>query len=244
MAQPQPGQLDRSAPRPRVARFGDALVAPDSAALPRTGCQAEVATHLAPIIGSLGAGEGVQWPLRHPLFGSLRPGNVHSAEGWRDVLEPVVARALTTGRRRYPVPMQPSSPGGPPVLRSEALRVCDPPARRCRPTAQGCSSAQASGGPFAPRGWPFLRQPLLSGPDPEPVMPGRDQGRVAPTNGVLRALNSIAGWTAFAERRLGRGGAFARQPCIRRDSAGASQCLERRAFADRYRGYRHFRIPR
>src|SRR6185369_13012008 len=49
MAQPQPGQLDRSPPRPRVARFGDALVAPDAAALPWTGRKAEVAAHLAPV---------------------------------------------------------------------------------------------------------------------------------------------------------------------------------------------------
>src|SRR5215213_8651446 len=47
----------------------------------------------------------------HPLFVfnqfgdlercALRPGNVHSAEGWRDVLEPVVARYRTTVNRRY-----------------------------------------------------------------------------------------------------------------------------------------------
>src|ERR687890_352925 len=47
----------------------------------------------------------------HPLFvfnqfGDLercvlRPGNVHSAEGWRDVLEPVVARYRTLMKRRY-----------------------------------------------------------------------------------------------------------------------------------------------
>src|SRR5829696_7506500 len=47
----------------------------------------------------------------HPLFvfsqfGDLercvlRPGNVHSAEGWRVVLEPVVARYRTTMKRRY-----------------------------------------------------------------------------------------------------------------------------------------------
>src|SRR5215213_276008 len=37
MAQPQPGQLDRGAPRPRVARLGNALVASDRAALPWTG---------------------------------------------------------------------------------------------------------------------------------------------------------------------------------------------------------------
>src|SRR3954469_3009580 len=47
----------------------------------------------------------------HPLFvfnqfGDLercvlRPGNVHSAEGWREVLEPVIARYRTTMKRRY-----------------------------------------------------------------------------------------------------------------------------------------------
>jgi Transposase DDE domain group 1 len=47
----------------------------------------------------------------HPLFifnqfgdlerCALRPGNVHSAEGWRELLEPVIARYRTTMRRRY-----------------------------------------------------------------------------------------------------------------------------------------------
>jgi hypothetical protein len=47
----------------------------------------------------------------HPLFvfnqfgdlerASLRPGNVHSADGWRDVLEPVVARYRGKLKRRY-----------------------------------------------------------------------------------------------------------------------------------------------
>src|SRR5215204_7377005 len=32
---------------------------------------------------------------------ALRPGNVHSAEGWREVLEPVVTRYRTTLKRRY-----------------------------------------------------------------------------------------------------------------------------------------------
>src|SRR3712207_7921426 len=50
-------------------------------------------------------------PCYHPLFVfnqfgdlercALRPGNVHSAEGWRGVLEPVVARYRTTMKRRY-----------------------------------------------------------------------------------------------------------------------------------------------
>src|SRR3954468_8686715 len=45
----QPGQLDRGAPRSRVARLGNALVAPDCAALPWTRSEAEVATHLTPV---------------------------------------------------------------------------------------------------------------------------------------------------------------------------------------------------
>ena len=32
---------------------------------------------------------------------ALRPGNVHSADGWRDVLEPVLARYRDKLRRRY-----------------------------------------------------------------------------------------------------------------------------------------------
>jgi hypothetical protein len=53
----------------------------------------------------------------HPLFVfnqfgdlercALRPGNVHSAEGWRDVLEPVVARYRDTMKRRYSEPTRP-----------------------------------------------------------------------------------------------------------------------------------------
>src|SRR6516162_8152545 len=47
----------------------------------------------------------------HPLFVfnqfgdlercALRPGNVHSADGWRDLLEPVIARYRRTTKRRY-----------------------------------------------------------------------------------------------------------------------------------------------
>src|SRR4051794_27933273 len=50
-------------------------------------------------------------PCYHPLFVfnqfgdlercALRPGNVHSAEGWRAVLEPVIARYRDTVKRRY-----------------------------------------------------------------------------------------------------------------------------------------------
>jgi len=31
----------------------------------------------------------------------LRPGNVHSAEGWRDLLEPIVDRYMAAGKKLY-----------------------------------------------------------------------------------------------------------------------------------------------
>ena len=40
-------------------------------------------------------------PNRRLRSCALRPGNVHSADGWHDVLEPVVARYRTTMERRY-----------------------------------------------------------------------------------------------------------------------------------------------
>jgi hypothetical protein len=60
-------------------------------------------------------GLGLQRPFRcscyHPLFvfnqfgdlerSALRPGNVHSAEGWREVLEPVIARYRGRGLALY-----------------------------------------------------------------------------------------------------------------------------------------------
>ena len=38
----------------------------------------------------------------------LRPGNVHSADNWRVVLDPILARYERTGVRRYFKPMPPS----------------------------------------------------------------------------------------------------------------------------------------
>src|SRR4051794_7909474 len=64
-----------------------------------------------------GAQEGSAWnghfgcTCYHPLFVlnqfgdlercALRPGNVHSAEGWREVLEPVIARYRRRGSALY-----------------------------------------------------------------------------------------------------------------------------------------------
>jgi hypothetical protein len=42
VAQPKPGELDGGASCPRVARFGNTLIAPDLAAAPRARCQADI----------------------------------------------------------------------------------------------------------------------------------------------------------------------------------------------------------
>src|SRR3954454_8031621 len=58
------------------------------------------------IHGTYAASGGECDPERFNQFGdlercALRPGNAHSAEGWREVLGPVVARYRTTMKRRY-----------------------------------------------------------------------------------------------------------------------------------------------
>ena len=93
----------------------------------------------------------------HPLFVfnqfgdlercALRPGNVHSADGWRDVLEPVVARY----RAQPQAPLLPRrcrlrQPRGLRVPRSRGLRLRDPAAGQPRLAGAGsatCSSARS-----------------------------------------------------------------------------------------------------
>jgi hypothetical protein len=92
----------------------------------------------------------------HPLFVfnqfgdlercALRAGNVHSAEGWRDVLEPVVARYRDTMKRRYfRADAAFASPEVYEFLEAEGYGYAIRPARQCRPAAQDRSSAHASG---------------------------------------------------------------------------------------------------
>ena len=47
-------------------------------------------------------------PVRRCRTFTLRPGNVHSADGWRAVLEPVIARYRGTVKRLYFRAMRPS----------------------------------------------------------------------------------------------------------------------------------------
>ena len=92
----------------------------------------------------------------HPLFVfnqlgdvercALRPGNVHSADGWRAVLEPVVARYRDTVKRVYFRATLPS-----PTLRYTsswkasgwAMRSGCRPTGSCRTRSDICSSARS-----------------------------------------------------------------------------------------------------
>src|SRR5918912_502031 len=62
---------------------------------------------------------------------------------------------------------------------SRGVRLRHPPAGQCGPATPDRTSAQASGRPPTARGPALLRQLPLSGPDLEPLAPGRGQGRVA-----------------------------------------------------------------
>ena len=150
----------------------------------------------------------------HPLFVfnqfgdlercALRPGNVHSAEGWREVLEPVIARYRTTMKRRYfRADAGFASPEVYELLEAEDYGyVIRLPANR-RPPAQDRSPAHASGGPSAARGPAFLRQLPLPGPDLEPLTPGRGQGRVAP--GRTLSAGRVPGHEPVPSARAGGG---------------------------------------
>ena len=72
----------------------------------------------------------------HPLFvfnqfgdlerSELRPGNVHSADGWQDVLDPVVARYPARSRASISAPTPPSPIPMSTISGSRADQVCDP----------------------------------------------------------------------------------------------------------------------
>ena len=110
----------------------------------------------------------------------LRPGNVHSADGWRAVLEPVIARYR--GKREAPL-----FPGRCGLRQSRDLRVPrsredrlrDPAAGQPGPAGQDRPLAQAPGRATAARGAAVLRQLQLSGAELEQAAPRRRQGRMA-----------------------------------------------------------------
>src|SRR5438270_3781545 len=127
----------------------------------------------------------------HPLFvfnqlGDLercapRPGNVHSTDGWREVLEPVasryrgrVKRLLFPRRRRF------RQPRGLRILRSRRHELYDPAAGQPGLAGQDRPPPQASGRSTAAGGAPLLFQLQLPGRFMEQAATSGGQGRVAP----------------------------------------------------------------
>src|SRR5205085_11900805 len=105
----------------------------------------------------------------HPLFlfnqlgdlerSALRPGNVHSADGWRDVLEPVVSRNRGRVKRLYF--RGDAAFANPEVLRIPRSRrhgLCDPATGQPGLAGQDRPPPQASGGSTAAGGAPLLFQ--------------------------------------------------------------------------------------
>ena len=126
----------------------------------------------------------------HPLFVfnqfgdlercALRPGNVHSADGWDDVLKPVVARYQGKVSRIYfRADAGFANARCLRVPRSRADQICDPPAGQSGPPGQDRLSAQAPGRAAAERGAAVLRQFHLSGRKLDQAAPSDRQGRVA-----------------------------------------------------------------
>jgi hypothetical protein len=126
----------------------------------------------------------------HPLFVfnqlgdvercALRPGNVHSADGWRAVLEPVIARYRGTVKRRYfRGDAAFAKPGDLRVPRSRVHGLCDPAAGQPGLAGQDRIPAQPPSRATAARGAPLLCQLQLSGAELEKAAPCRSEGRVA-----------------------------------------------------------------
>src|SRR5438132_6355670 len=151
----------------------------------------------------------------HPLFVfnqlgdlercALRPGNVHSADGWRAVLEPVVARYRGTVKRLYfRGDAAFANPEIYEFLEAEgigyAIRL---PANR-GVAGQDRPPPQAPGGSTAAGGAPLLFQLQLPGRLMEPAATSGGQGRVAPRRALSarRLYRHQPGAAGRARRRL------------------------------------------
>jgi len=121
----------------------------------------------------------------HPLFvfnqlgdlerSALRPGNVHSADGWREVLEPVVSRYRGRVKRLYfRGDAAFANPEIYELLEAEGMGYADPAAGQSGVAEEDRPPAQASGGSTAAGGAPLLFQLQL---------PGRIMEQAAPSGG-------------------------------------------------------------
>ena len=123
----------------------------------------------------------------HPLFlfnqfgdlerCSLRPGNVHSADGWRNVLEPVVMRYK---ERKVRWRCRLRLTGDIRISRSRGITLRHPPQSERDSPAEHCPSAYATCRSPARPCSPFPRQLQLSGRIVEQEAPCRGQSGVAP----------------------------------------------------------------
>ena len=91
----------------------------------------------------------------HPLFVfnqfgdlercALRPGNVHSADGWKNALKPFVRYQGKVLRIHFRADAAFAMPGVYECLEAERIKNRDPPARQSGPAEQDRLSAQAPG---------------------------------------------------------------------------------------------------
>ena len=137
----------------------------------------------------------------HPLFlfdrfqvlerSALRPGNVHSADGWHDVLDPVVARYRGKVSRLYfRADAAAFAMPGVRLPGSQADQLCDPAPRQPEFAGADRSSAQAPGRTSAEPCPPVSRELQLSGRKLGQATPGDRQSRVAPSENSSRASAS------------------------------------------------------
>jgi hypothetical protein len=126
----------------------------------------------------------------HPLFVfnqfgdlercALRPGNVHSADGWENVLKPVVARYRGKVSRIYfRADAGFANPDIYEYLEAQGVKY-GPASGEPRLARTHRLPAQASGRSLVQRRSPVPCELHLSGRELDEVTPGRCQGRVAP----------------------------------------------------------------
>ena len=131
----------------------------------------------------------------HPLFvfnqfgdlerSALRPGNVHSADGWRAVLEPVVVRYRGRQLRRYfRADAAFAAPEVYEFLEAEGFLYANSSAQQPGAASAHQPSAEASRRSASPPGAAVLRQLQLSGRQLEHQAPGGGQGGVASRRAV------------------------------------------------------------
>ena len=122
---------------------------------------------------------------------ALRPGNVHSADGWRALLEPVIARYRGRMKRRYfRADAAFANPEVYELLEAEGYKyTIRLPANAVLQESIAWLLTRPVG-PAAARGAALPRQLQLSGRIVEQAAPGGGQGRVAPGRVVSRASGS------------------------------------------------------